>query len=350
MEALLKPRPDSHILDAKLPEWAILESILAELPKQARIIELGHTQNSEHSLPLTAIEFGSQAPEAPTLLLVGGVHGLERIGSQVVLSQLQSFVEICAWDEMVNFALQKVRVAFLPMLNPLGIMMKTRSNPNGVDLMRNSPVESDGEDENLLLGGHRFGDWLPWFRGYGFLEAEAQALYDYVKKITFQSSRVITMDVHSGFGRDDRLWFPFAHSRKPFTDVALAYAFKQHFDKTHPHHFYIIEPQSRQYTMSGDLWDYFYLEYKKEGPLNGKFLALTLEMGSWLWVRKNPWQLFSLLGPFNPVLPHRLKRILRRHNTLFEFLLRSTVSEHSWADMNDEQRAKYEARALELWY
>ena len=32
------------------------------------------------------------------------------------------------------------------------------------------------------------------------------------------------------------------------------------------------------------------------------FLPFTLEMGSWLWVRKNPRQMLDYFGYFNPVI------------------------------------------------
>ena len=48
------------------------------------------------------------------------------------------------------------------------------------------------------------------------------------------------------------------------------------------------------------------------------FLPLTLEMGSWLWVKKNPRQLFSRHGIFNPLIEHRQQRVLRRHLALLD--------------------------------
>jgi hypothetical protein len=61
-------------------------------------------------------------------------------------------------------------------------------------------------------------------------------------------------------------------------------------------------------------------------------------------------QIFSSLGPFNPMKPHRLKRILRRHMTLYDFLIRSMVSHQKWSALTAEQRNKYVERALQKWY
>ena len=61
---------------------------------------------------------------------------------------------------------------------------------------------------------------------------------------------------------------------------------------------------SRQYTIHGDPWDFLFEENrKKEG--HGMFIPFTLEMGSWMWLKKNPLQVFSKDGVFHPTLPHR---------------------------------------------
>ncbi|MCG8459603.1 MAG: hypothetical protein MI919_25265, partial [Holophagales bacterium] len=80
----------------------------------------------------------------------------------------------------------------------------------------------------------------------------------------------------------------------------------------------MFEPQSRHYVTHGDLWDYAYQQAYQEERL---LLPLTLEMGPWRWVKKNPMQ-FGPTGLFNPVKPHRVQRVLRHHMSLLEFLIR----------------------------
>lgn len=302
-------------------------------------------------MPLIALSFGSRDPAAPTLGLIGGAHGLERIGTQVVLAFMSSFGEMILWDKLVQQALSQIRIVFMPILNPLGILDRRRANPNGVDLMRNSPYDSP--EATFLLGGHRISPRLPWYRGttVGELEPENQAMMNLMESQMFGSSRVITMDFHSGFGVKDQIWFPWAGAKTPFPNLAEIYALKEAFERTHPHHVYKIEPQSLNYVTHGDLWDHAYLKYRdlREGE-GGVYLPLTMEMGSWAWVKKNPLQLMSALGPYNPMKPHRLKRILRRHNTLFDFMVRSLVSSEIWVPRLAEQREKYHARAIEEWY
>ncbi|MNT18439.1 hypothetical protein D3C72_1536500 [compost metagenome] len=57
---------------------------------------------------------------------------------------------------------------------------------------------------------------------------------------------------------------------------------------------------------------------------------MTLELGSWLWIKKNPRQLFSRAGIFNPIKAHRTARVLRRHVSLFDFLGRTAFAPERW--------------------
>jgi hypothetical protein len=78
--------------------------------------------------------------------------------------------------------------------------------------------------------------------------------------------------------------------------------------------------------------------------------ALTLEMGSWLWVRKNPRQFFSRQGLFNPLIEHRQQRVLRRHVQLLDFLLRATQGEGAWRPVGVGEREVQRDQALARWY
>lgn len=337
-------------LEKKFPEWLQLRKLAIELVHSGQVLVLGESTRQNKSLPLVGFCFGSQDPAAPTLGLFGGVHGLERIGSQVVLSLMSSFSELLLWDHLLQDALKKIRIVFFPIVNPWGLYGQTRSNPNGVDLMRNAPVEAL-ENPTWMVSGHRLSPRLPWYRGQsGVLEPESRALIDFVEAQSFASSRVIHLDFHSGFGTADQIWFPYAKSTRPFPNLPEFHALKQAFERTHPHHFYKIEPQAQNYTTHGDLWDYLFDEYNRPSKRSGVFLPLAVEMGSWMWVKKNPLQLFSTLGPYNPIVPHRHKRILRRHNTLFDFMIRALVSSEMWVPKFEEQRQKHLSQALDLWY
>lgn len=336
-----------HIKRA-LPELFELEQLIQEHQQNIRVSVPAHIPHKGSSLPFYCLEMGSMQPLAPTLALIGGVHGIERIGTQVILAFLRTLLQRLNWDPSINEQLQQVRLIIMPIVNPGGMWENQRSNPNGVDLMRNAPVDADGRPA-FLVGGHRISHHLPWFRGKrgDSMELESQVLVDTVKRFLFDQPHCITLDCHSGFGTQDRIWFPYAKTTSPWPELGKALALTKMFEATYPNHnFYLFEPQAHSYTTHGDLWDHQYDEYKLHQP-KGHYLPLTLEMGSWLWVKKNPRHLLRYSSLFNPILPHRHARIMRRHLTLFEFLMSAVRSMPSW--VGDGFDPLYHA-ALDRWY
>jgi hypothetical protein len=331
------------------PELDLLEKIIAQLGDYAQVEILGTVPYKKTEFPLYCITLGSNRPDVPVLAYFGGVHGLEKIGSEIIFAYLQTIVELLKWDDDFKAQLEKSRLLFFPLVNPVGVFCSTRSNGNGVDLMRNSSVKALGERK--FYSGQRLTPHLPWYQGNAEqMEIEAQALCEVVRRCTSQAPLTITVDLHSGFGIQDRLWFPYAYCKQPYPDIAEAFAWKQSFERCYPHHFYKIEPMSQEYVIEGDLWDYLYQEFLQNNDGQRFFLPLTLEMGSWLWLRKSPLHVFMRHGLFHPVLPHRQQRILRRHLILFDFLYRSLLNPHSWAILDTLQKQDYQQQALGLWY
>lgn len=332
---------------------------LPELLALERLIELGgaHVQAWDacrisladgESLPVRVVIMGNPDPQVPAVGYFGGVHGLERIGASVVIAHLQNLVMRLSWDSTLHRQLETLRLVFMPLVNPGGMVLGTRANPRGVDLMRNAPVDAD-EPVPFLVGGQRSSPGLPWYRGRAGdpLEAESAALCAVVTDQLLSRPFSLAIDCHSGFGARDRVWFPFAGTRTPITHLAELHALMTVFAQSHAHHRYLIEPQSQQYLAHGDLWDHLYRQ--SVAHAKGVFLSLTLEMGSWLWVRKNPRQLFSRHGLFNPLIEHRQQRVLRQHLTLLDFFARAACSHALWMP-RDEQRATHHAQALQDWY
>jgi hypothetical protein len=321
--------------------------LLHRLSGRARVHELAVV--GEEGLHVHGIVLGPRDRTVPTLAIVGGVHGLERIGTRVVLAWLHTLTELLDWDGVLQQALERTRLVLVPLLNPWGMLHRRRGNARGVDLMRNGPPHPNAKT-SPLIGGQRISPLLPWYMGrVDEMEAESAALCRFIEKEVFFSRWAISLDVHSGFGFEDRLWFPYARTRRPFPHLAHMYALERLLGRTLPHHVYRIEPQASSYTAQGDLWDHLHDRYCQLQP-EGMFLPLTLEMGSWMWVKKNPRQALTALGGFNPIKPHRLRRTLRRHLILFDFLHRAVAGAHSWAPRGSVAQEQLERRAFELWY
>ena len=316
-------------------EFSELKSII-ELKKVkddlVRSDYLGFVRTKKTEYPLIGFSIGSQDPNAPTFGIFGGVHGLERVGTHVVVAFLSNVVSRLSWDEEFRKSFENFRLVSIPLINPGGMAHYHRANPNGVDLMRNAPVEIDkGDKPVFLLSGHRYGPGLPWFRGQPEIEMEVESktVVDFVKEEMLNAPVSVSLDIHSGFGMKDRLWYPYAKSTSPFPYKDKIFRIKELLDVTLPHHIYTVEPQSHAYITHGDLWDYLFEISRKDFNEN-IYIPWTLELGSWMWVKKNPTQIFSALGLFNPMKRHRYNRTMRRHLLLIDFLCQIVKNPKSW--------------------
>ena len=333
---------------SEFPEMDQLLNILQLFPNKLKVELLCEVNgNSNDSYPVHAISLGNASIDKPGVLFVGGVHGVERIGSQVVLSFLASLLNRLDWDTQLQYLLNNCYLGFVPIVNPSGMVMQRRANANGVDLMRNSPsIATDGA--SFMVGGQRISAHLPWFRGKSgqAMEVENQALVKFAQTNLFPRPFSLVLDCHSGFGQSDRIWFPYANSiSQPIDDLGVVYRLRKAFFNGFPHQNYLFEPQTKHYVCHGDLWDYC---YDQSLAYPGTFIPLTLEMGSWRWLKKNPLQLFNSLGLYHPMKPHRVQRVLRRHLILMEFLMDAC---HSWQSfLYDPQLDLDKKAAIKKWY
>ncbi len=331
---------------------------MLELDELEQILEMGRGRLEvsvacevhalDRNFPVYRLALGNPDPALPAVGFFGGVHGLERIGTHVVLYYLRSLLMRLAWDKSLQYLLEHVRLVFMPLVNPGGMWQSARSNPRGVDLMRNAPLEALSEVP-FLLGGHRISPVLPWYRGAegSEMEVENQALCRVVQEELLTRPFSIALDCHSGFGLRDRIWFPYAYNTDPIAHIAEIFALENLFEQMHPSSQYLFEPQSQSYCTHGDVWDYLYLHAQREGKTT--FLPLTLEMGSWIWVKKNPRQLFSRIGMFNPIIQHRVNRVLRRHMIWLDFLARAACAFENWLP-SGPNRLRQEEAAVARWF
>lgn len=339
------------ILRQRLPEALELDEIKGTVQSCGDVVVEGEVVYGEMVFPIYSFGLGAKSPEVPRIAFISGVHGLERVGTNVAISYLKTVMELMSWDKSFRYLLERCRLLFLPLVNPVGMFRRTRCNGNGVDLMRNAPLDTQEASPLSLVSGHRLSTKIPWYRGKKdrLMEQESQILCDFIRRELFDAPLSLTLDMHSGFGVVDRIWFPFAYTKKPFDRLDLMYSLKNRLDRSLPNHYYLMEPQSLHYMTHGDLWDYLYLEHM-EKKNRGIFLPLTLEMGSWLWIKKNPRQIFNALGIFNPMIPHRLQRTLRRHLSLLDCLHRLVASYENWIDPQAMVEKRLLEKAHHYWF
>lgn len=337
-----------RVTDIDLPELIELQQIVADAGAHVQQRVVCEVAVGAQRYPVLAITLGNPSADVPAVGFFGGVHGLERIGAEVVIAQLASLAMRLRWDASLHRMLESLRLVFMPIVNPGGMARATRANPNGVDLMRNAPIDAQGPVP-FLIGGQRRSNRLPWYRGAAGapMQAENLAVCRVVEEELLARPFSLVVDCHSGFGARDRVWFPYAHTARPIPHLAEVFALNSILDRTHPQHRYVVELQSCQYLAHGDVWDHLYRQ--SLGAPQRTFLPLTLEMGSWLWVKKNPRQLFSRAGLFNPLIEHRRQRVLRRHVAWLDFVMRAALSYRRWVPLG-AQRDELHAQALAHWY
>lgn len=311
------------------PELDLIEKVTHRLKRLGLPFDrytLDHIEYRNKKYPIQAFVLGSKKPEAPTFGLFGGVHGLEKIGSHVILNYLNSLAYRYSLNDYIRTKLESVRIVSIPMVNPVGVHFDKRGNGKGVDLMRNAPTEAVGKLVPFA-SGHRISPKIWWYRGQeGHLEKESKALIDFVREYMFSSELSMALDVHSGFGKKDRLWYPYGKTTEDFPLESRALSFKRLMKLTNPFHVYTVEKQSDAYLIHGDLWDHMFDLQHSNSKYQGDFLPWTLEMGSWNWVKKNPLQLIYALGMFHPMKPHRVKRTMRRHWWLLDYFTNYVVN------------------------
>ena len=109
-------------------------------PEIARALVIGETVEGRpiHALRLSADpEVESVEPEAR---IIGGIHGNECMGAEVVLTTVTWLVDgYLEADPFAKRLIDGAEITFVPLLNPDGYMAKwaTRANADGVDLNRN---------------------------------------------------------------------------------------------------------------------------------------------------------------------------------------------------------------------
>ena len=333
-----------HLIMDTLPtELHTLVDLIDRYP-QLHARTLTKLEFKNHSYPVISAELGAKEADVPCVLFVGGVHGVEVIGIQVIMALLESILSRLEWDSQLQLLLSQIKLAFVPIVNPVGLQNGTRCNGQRVDLMRNAPIEAETK-VTFLVGGQKLSSHLPWYRGRHGVEQETQALIQYVEQLKANASSLISLDAHSGFGMTDHIWFPFAGSNKPMQNIGRIHYLEQLYQASYPHHsHYSFSPQSLIYRTHGDIWDYLTMP-KTDKP----FLPLTLEMGSWIWVKKNPRQVFNFAGFFNPQKQHRQLRALRKHTVLMHFLMDLAAS-RALESMSQEMLIKQNHVAFKRWF
>src|SRR5690606_21150075 len=93
------------IINKLLPEFNEIELFAKDNPDLIRIRKLASIQDNFSEFPIYGLEIGTSDRTVPTLGFVGGCHGLEKIGTQVLLSYLYTLKQRLRWDKDLRLEL-----------------------------------------------------------------------------------------------------------------------------------------------------------------------------------------------------------------------------------------------------
>lgn len=298
-----------------------------------KIHQYGFSRKTEQGFrfPIYSLSLGKpSALKKYPVGIVAGVHGLETIGVRILLDFL--FHCLDEPDFLPELHSGKLGIHALPMANPGGIALRKRANPAGVDLMRNSGVEA--VHSMPFFGGQKMSNRLPYFRGNS-LEPESRTLYRFVYDSFFgiKNRLIPVLDVHSGFGSIDHVWWPYAGTKDPCKDHRLFEAMGRFLKIQAGHSHLSFGPQSESYTTHGDLWDLFYDHYNRleeENKWKSRFLPLTLEVGTWSDLRERPGRILNRKNIFNPEGDQKRETIRKYRKFLRDLFRLALTKEKDW--------------------
>jgi len=113
---------------------AALESLAEAHPAMAILSSLGKTEEGRDML---ALRLGRPSSEPrPEVLLIGGLHGNEVVGNELLLGLARYLLATYATEARSRKVLDQLSIVIVPSANPDGTARRWRSNGKGIDLNR----------------------------------------------------------------------------------------------------------------------------------------------------------------------------------------------------------------------
>ena len=109
-----------------LPELKEIQALCDRAGDLLKLNTLGTIEVQGVELPIHALILGNDDPNTPGIGLFGGIHGVERIGTEVVLAYMHSLIESLSWSPALRDLVNQMHIVFMPMVNPGGIVKQTR--------------------------------------------------------------------------------------------------------------------------------------------------------------------------------------------------------------------------------
>jgi carboxypeptidase T len=264
--ASLAPYPSCDEVLAQVRELAAVH------PDRAAVEEIG---KSVAGRPILALHFHLGAEARSQVLITGGIHAQEFIGTEVALAAARELAEGRA-DELLDHS----DVWVVPLVNIDGHcqvydhsgegdrITKGRKNLHGVDLNRNFP-EVPGAHSRHPLAGNRRPRSSYYMGSQALSEPESRALAELAARLHFYAA----INLHSVAGK---FLYPFCYTRAPAPAADAFVRMGQAMVVHQPRYRYVVQQSYTWYPTLGDLDDFLYVRYGA--------LSVTVEVGT---VRKN---------------------------------------------------------------
>jgi murein peptide amidase A len=179
---------------AATPASGICPDYWRSLPnlKQSLCLAAGLQDSGARSVkdrPLLMRDVGTSFSKV-RVLVIGGIHGDELSSSSVVFHWIAM-----AMNEPVSMP-QSVQWRFIPALNPDGLVVRRRTNANGVDLNRNFPTPNWDKDASIYWEKRTQKDPRRWPGKSPLSEPESRFLHE--QMASFKPHLIVS--IHAPYG------------------------------------------------------------------------------------------------------------------------------------------------------
>jgi len=170
-------------------------------PDLVRLDTIGRSVQNRVLLAMKITENAGGSGSKPRILFDATTHGNENIGSEVLLYLVRYLLQNYGVDPLITHLVRTREIWVIPIVNPDGMVARTRGNANGVDLNR---------DYGYL-----------WDTGWGspgpFSQPEIRAIRDFFQRAPF----VIYITYHSG--TEAAMW-PWGYSTNaPYDSIFMSF-------------------------------------------------------------------------------------------------------------------------------
>ena len=252
------------------------------------------------AMPIHALRFGAADPTLAALLVTGGVHGLERIGTTSRSRFSRRSSRASSGTRCCTSCSRACASSSCRCVNPVGMARGSRANGSGVDLMRNAPAASlrwhaARRRPALLVAaalvhGRRRARWSPNRRPcVRLVEREL-----FASPLAIAARPALGLRPHRSALVSVRAHARAAARSRPRSTRSSALLDD---DAAEPRLSRSSRPRAstRSAATSGTT-----STIAGAARAAASLISLTLEMGSWSWVRKNPLQGLSSARPVQP--------------------------------------------------